>query len=245
MDRSNPLLHTEGLQKSYRGRRVVDQVSLAVHKGEIVGLLGPNGAGKTTTFRMCMGMVRPEKGRIHFRGCEVTHMPIFRRARLGLGYLAQEPSVFRKLSVEQNILAILEIRRVPRPERRERCARLLEEFGLEPLRTSRGEVLSGGERRRLEIARALANEPVLMLLDEPFSGIDPRAVEEIQEILAGMKARGIAILLTDHNVREALHITDRAYILAEGRVLAEGRARDLVDDPEVRKVYLGKRFELA
>jgi lipopolysaccharide export system ATP-binding protein len=215
------LLSTAGLVKAYKGRRVVDQVALTVGQGEIVGLLGPNGAGKTTTFRMCMGMVVPDEGTIRFRGNEVTTMPIYRRARLGLGYLAQEPSVFRKLSVLDNLLAVLETRRMSKAERQERADALLEEFGLTRLKASRGEVLSGGERRRLEIARALATEPSLILLDEPFSGVDPIAVEEIQEILASLKDRGIAILLTDHNVRETLHITDRAYILAQGKVLAE------------------------
>jgi len=239
------LLSTEGLCKSYKGRQVVNQVGLTVAPGEIVGLLGPNGAGKTTTFRMCMGMVKPDEGRILFRGKDVTSSPIYKRARLGLGYLAQEPSVFRKLSVLDNLLAVLEVRRIPKAERLRRAEELLEEFGLSRLRESRGEVLSGGERRRLEIARALATEPSLILLDEPFSGVDPIAVEEIQEILASLKDRGIAILLTDHNVRETLHITDRAYILAQGKVLAEGRPRDLVADEQVRRVYLGSRFELG
>ena len=239
------LLSTEGLCKSYKGRKVVDQVALEVGEGEIVGLLGPNGAGKTTTFRMCMGMIPPDEGSIHFSGTNVTKLPIHRRARLGLGYLAQEPSVFRKLSVEDNLLAVLELQGGSSSARRERCNELLEEFGLSKLYKSRGEVLSGGERRRLEIARALASRPTLILLDEPFSGVDPIAVEEIQEILSGLKERGIAILLTDHNVRETLHITDRAYILAQGKVLAEGAAQDLVSDPQVRKVYLGKRFELG
>lgn len=245
MPAGETLLRTEGLVKSYRGRRVVDQVQVEVGRGEIVGLLGPNGAGKTTTFRMCMGMVRPEAGRIWFRGHEVTALPIYKRARLGLGYLAQEASVFRKLTVEQNLLAILEVVGVPRAARRARTEALLAEFGLGHVQHSRGEVLSGGERRRLEIARCLATEPSLILLDEPFSGVDPIAVEEIQNILARLKQKGIAILLTDHNVRETLHITDRAYILAFGKVLAEGPAAELVRNPEVRKVYLGSRFELA
>lgn len=239
------LLTTEGLCKSYKNRKVVDHVALHVGQGEIVGLLGPNGAGKTTTFRMCMGMIRPDEGHIHFDGKNVTKLPIYKRARLGIGYLAQEPSVFRKLSVEDNLLAVLEILGGPAAERRTRCNELLEEFGLSHLRQSRGEVLSGGERRRLEIARALASKPNLILLDEPFSGVDPIAVEEIQSILARLKEKGIAILLTDHNVRETLHITDRAYILAQGKVLAEGSATALVNDEQVRKVYLGKRFELG
>ena len=240
-----PLLRTEGLCKTYRGRRVVDQVALQVHPGEIVGLLGPNGAGKTTTFRMCMGMVKPDEGSIRFHGENVTREPIYRRARLGLGYLAQEPSVFRKLSVEANLRAVLEILKVPRRERRGRVDELLEEFSLTHIRKSRGEVLSGGERRRLEIARVLAGRPSLILLDEPFAGVDPIAVEEIQEILSRLKDKGIALLLTDHNVRETLHITDRAYILAGGKVLAQGPAEELVGDEQVRKVYLGRRFELG
>jgi lipopolysaccharide export system ATP-binding protein len=240
-----PLLRTEGLCKAYRGRKVVNEVAVRVGPAEFVGLLGPNGAGKTTTFRMCMGMVRPDRGRIFFQDQEVTEKAIYQRARLGLGYLSQEPSVFRRLSVADNVLAVLEIQGVRGAERRTRCAELLEELGLSHLRDSLGEVLSGGERRRLEIARVLAGKPSLILLDEPFSGVDPIAVEEIQEILARLKNKGIAILLTDHNVRETLHITDRAYILAQGTVLAEGSPQDLVANEQVRKVYLGKRFELA
>lgn len=244
MDRI-PLLRTEGLCKSYRGRQVVKDVAVEIHHGEIVGLLGPNGAGKTTTFRMCMGMVRPDAGSIQFHGDDVTGLAIYQRARLGLGYLAQEPSVFRKLSVQDNLLAVLEILRIPRAERKKRADALLEEFSLTHIRKSRGEVLSGGERRRLEIARVLAGRPSLILLDEPFAGVDPVAVEEIQEILSRLKDKGIALLLTDHNVRETLHITDRAYILASGQVLAEGDAETLVQDDQVRKVYLGTRFELG
>jgi lipopolysaccharide export system ATP-binding protein len=242
---SKSLLRTESLGKAYKGRKVVDQVSLRVEPGEIVGLLGPNGAGKTTTFRMCMGMVRPDVGKLYFSGADVTKLPIYKRARLGLGYLAQEASVFRKLSVENNLLAVLEIAGHAKAEQTRRTDELLEEFSLTHIRTSRGEVLSGGERRRLEIARALASEPKLLLLDEPFSGVDPVAVEEIQGILRQLQRRGIAILLTDHNVRETLSITDRTYILAGGKILAEGRAEDLAADPKVREVYLGQRFELA
>jgi lipopolysaccharide export system ATP-binding protein len=240
-----PLLATNGLWKSYRGRAVVQDVSLHVSPGEFVGLLGPNGAGKTTTFRMCMGMVAPDRGTIRFAGRDVSRLLIHRRARLGLGYLAQEPSVFRRLSVQDNLLAVLEIQGSPAAQRRARCEELLAELGLAGLRDSLGEVLSGGERRRLEIARVLAGRPSLILLDEPFSGVDPIAVEEIQGILRGLKDKGIAVLLTDHNVRETLHITDRAYILAQGRVLAEGPPRALVDDEQVRRIYLGRRFELA
>lgn len=242
---ADSLLRTADLGKAYKGRKVVDQVSLRVEPGEIVGLLGPNGAGKTTTFRMCMGMVRPDVGKLYFNGADVTKLPIYRRARLGLGYLAQEASVFRKLSVENNLLAVLEVAGHAKEEQMRRTDALLEEFSLTHIRKSRGEVLSGGERRRLEIARALASEPKLILLDEPFSGVDPVAVEEIQGILRQLQRRGIAILLTDHNVRETLSITDRTYILAGGKILAEGRAEDLAADPKVREVYLGRRFELA
>ncbi len=239
------LLQTDKLCKAYKGRRVVDEVSLHVERGEIVGLLGPNGAGKTTTFRICMGMIRPDSGRITLAGQDATRLPIHRRARLGLGYLPQDASVFRKLTVEDNLLAVLEIGNRPKAVHAERAETLLEEFGLGHLRQSRGELLSGGERRRLEIARALASDPKLILLDEPFSGVDPVAVEEIQSILGRLKEQGIAILLTDHNVRETLSITDRTYILADGRVLAEGSAEALAADPEVRRIYLGSRFELA
>ena len=243
--RDNNLLQVQGLQKSFADRKVVDQVDLQVADNEFVGLLGPNGAGKTTTFRMCMGMIRPDQGTVLLRGHNVTDLPIHRRARLGMGYLAQEPSVFRNLTVEENLLGILEATGVSTNDRRERTDSLLEEFGLANLKNSRGEVLSGGERRRLEISRALANRPSLLLLDEPFSGIDPIAVEEIQEILLGLKNRGIAILLTDHNVRETLQITDRAYILADGKVFAHGKPQELVNDEQVRQIYLGRRFELS
>lgn len=242
---AKPLLSAQGLVKSYKGRKVVNGIDLAVEEGTIVGLLGPNGAGKTTTFSMCMGMIKPESGKVFMRGTDVTHFPIHKRARMGLGYLAQEPSVFRRLSVEENLLAILEIRGHKAEDRRSRCAALLNEFGLEDLKESKGRVLSGGERRRLEIARALAAEPSLLLLDEPFSGIDPVAVEEIQETLIRLRERGIAILLTDHNVRETLHITDRTWILADGKVLADGTAKELAENETVRRVYLGKRFELS
>jgi lipopolysaccharide export system ATP-binding protein len=239
------LLRTDKLCKSYKGRKVVNKVSISVNAGEIVGLLGPNGAGKTTTFRMCMGMVQPDSGLILLQQRDATKLPIYQRARLGLGYLAQEPSVFRKLTVENNLLAILEIGKHNKEEQKKRAEVLLEEFGLGHLRNSLGEVLSGGERRRLEIARALASEPKLILLDEPFSGVDPVAVEEIQGILQQLRERGIAILLTDHNVRETLYITDRTYILADGCILAEGTADELAHNEKVRQVYLGQRFELA
>jgi lipopolysaccharide export system ATP-binding protein len=239
------LLRTENLSKSYKGRKVVDQVSLCVNSGEIIGLLGPNGAGKTTTFRMCMGMIQPDQGQIFFNQRDVTKLPIYKRARMGLGYLSQEASVFRKITVEQNLQAVLEIGKLSKAAQIKRTDGLLEEFGLSHIRKSYGEVLSGGERRRLEIARALASNPKLILLDEPFSGVDPVAVEEIQGILQQLQKQGIAILLTDHNVRETLYITDRTYILAGGCILAEGTADALAANQKVRDVYLGKRFELA
>ena len=239
------ILETKSVSKSFKGRSVVNGVDLVVNDGEIVGLLGPNGAGKTTTFNMCMGMVAPDSGQILLRDEDVTGMPIYQRARRGLGYLAQEASVFRKLSVADNILAVLETLSLNKIERQQKCDVLLEEFGLTHLRDSMGEVLSGGERRRVEIARALATNPKLILLDEPFSGVDPIAVEEIQSILVQLQAKGIAILLTDHNVRETLSITNRSYILSSGTVLAEGTAEELVHNSAVRKVYLGENFELS
>jgi lipopolysaccharide export system ATP-binding protein len=239
------ILETKSVSKSFKGRSVVNGVDLVVNDGEIVGLLGPNGAGKTTTFNMCMGMVAPDSGQILLRDEDVTGMPIYQRARRGLGYLAQEASVFRKLSVADNILAVLETLSLNKIERQQKCDVLLEEFGLTHLRDSMGEVLSGGERRRVEIARALATNPKLILLDEPFSGVDPIAVEEIQSILVQLQAKGIAILLTDHNVRETLSITNRSYILSSGTVLAEGTAEELVRNSAVRKVYLGENFELS
>ena len=239
------ILETQGISKSFKGRSVVNGVDLVVNDGEIVGLLGPNGAGKTTTFNMCMGMVTPDSGQILLHDENVTDMPIYQRARRGLGYLAQEASVFRKLSVADNILAVLETLSLNKTERQQKCDALLDEFGLSHLRDSMGEVLSGGERRRVEIARALATNPKLILLDEPFSGVDPIAVEDIQSILVQLQAKGIAILLTDHNVRETLSITNRSYILSSGTVLAEGTAEELVHNSAVRKVYLGENFELS
>ena len=239
------ILETKGISKSFKGRSVVNGVDLVVNDGEIVGLLGPNGAGKTTTFNMCMGMVTPDGGQILLHDEDVTDMPIYQRARRGLGYLAQEASVFRKLSVADNILAVLETLSLNKMERQQKCDALLNEFSLSHLRDSMGEVLSGGERRRVEIARALATNPKLILLDEPFSGVDPIAVEDIQSILVQLRAKGIAILLTDHNVRETLSITNRSYILSSGTVLAEGTAEELVHNSAVRKVYLGENFELS
>jgi len=239
------LLRTEGLVKAYRGRRVVNGVSFSVCAGEVVGLLGPNGAGKTTSFRMTVGMIRPDAGRVRLLARDVTRAPMYRRARLGMGYLAQEPSVFRRMTVGDNLLAILELRKLSRSEERRRAAALLEEFGLAHLRDDRAETLSGGECRRLEIARALASEPRLLLLDEPFSGIDPITVQEIQSILLTLRARGIGILLTDHNVRDTLDITQRAYIIDHGEILLEGTPAKVVADETVRRVYLGDRFEVG
>ena len=239
-----PLLETTGLLKSYKGRRVVDGVSLKVRPGEIVGLLGPNGAGKTTSFNMVVGVVRPESGTVTFQRQDVTRMAMHQRARLGMGYLTQEPSVFRKLTVAQNILAILETCRLSRMERQQRLNILLEELDLTRLAKSRAYTLSGGEKRRLEITRALVTQPKLLLLDEPFSGIDPIAIYEVQKILRRLKERGLGILITDHNVRETLKLVDRAYIIHQGQVLCEGSAEFLAEDPKAREVYLGPEFNL-
>lgn len=233
-----------GLRKSYGGRTVVDNVSLEVSEGEIVGLLGANGAGKTTTFYMIVGLETPESGSIELAGQNITQLPMYLRARLGIGYLPQEPSIFRKLTAEQNILAILETRKIDRPERIERLERLLEEFGISHVRNVRGDALSGGERRRVEIARCLACNPHFILLDEPFAGIDPIAIEELREMILYLKKQGIGILITDHNVRETLGITDRTYIMSEGKILRSGAPDELVSDPEVRRHYLGERFSL-
>ncbi|MBI3615273.1 MAG: LPS export ABC transporter ATP-binding protein [Candidatus Omnitrophica bacterium] len=244
MSSNGSLLETQGLAKSYNGRRVVDQVALTVHRGEIVGLLGPNGAGKTTTFYMVVGLIPPENGRILFNGQEITRRPMHQRARIGIGYLAQEPSIFRRLTVEENILAILETLNLSRAQRLYRLEQLLDELGLRGLAKAKADTLSGGERRRLEITRALVTQPTFLLLDEPFSGIDPIAVAECQEIIRGLKSRGLGILLTDHNVRETLAITDRAYLMAEGRVLITGGAQDLIQDPKARELYLGPKFQM-
>ena len=237
-------LQTEHLVKGYNGRPVVDGVEIRVRRGEIVGLLGPNGAGKTTTFAMMVGYVKPDGGRIALDGDDITDIPMYRRARFGIGYLAQEPSIFRKLTVEQNILAILETLDIPRAERRRRLDRLLNELGITHLARQKAFTLSGGEKRRLEITRALVTNPQFILLDEPFSGIDPITVFEAQEIIRELKKRGLGILLTDHNVRETLEITDRAYIMAEGRVLIAGTAHELITDPRAREIYLGEQFRL-
>ena len=237
-------LAAHNLQKTYGRRRVVDDVSISVAHGEVVGLLGANGAGKTTTFYMMVGLERAERGDIFLDGRDVTVLPMYLRARLGLGYLPQEPSIFRKLTAEQNILAVLETKKLSRAARFERLDELLEEFGVEHVRKVRGDALSGGERRRVEIARCLATEPQYILLDEPFAGIDPLAIDDIREIILYLKRQGIGILITDHNVRETLGITDRAYIMSEGRILRSGRPQSLVEDPDVRRLYLGERFTL-
>ena len=232
------------LQKSYGRRRVVDDVTLRVEPGEVVGLLGANGAGKTTTFYMIIGLETPEAGRVHLAGQDVTRLPMYLRARLGLGYLPQEPSVFRKMTAAQNILAVLETMGLRRREQLKRVEELLQEFGIEHVRNTRGDSLSGGERRRTEIARALATEPQFILLDEPFAGIDPKAVDDIQSVILYLRGRGIGILITDHNVRETLGVTDRAYIMAEGKIFRSGAPRDLTEDAEVRRLYLGDKFRM-
>ncbi len=236
------LLEARDLVKRYGGRAVVDRVSLRVHQGEIIGLLGRNGAGKTTTFRMTIGMIEPDQGKVVFDGMDVTGMPMFRRARRGMGYLSQEPSIFQRLTVRQNILAILETMNFSKSVRLERCQQLMEQFGLVKVSGQWARTLSGGERRKLEIARALVTNPTMILLDEPFSGVDPIAVEDLQREIRGLKARGISILLTDHNVRETLTVTDRSYIIDNGKVLREGPPRDLINDELVRKTYLGHTF---
>ncbi|HCA56478.1 MAG: LPS export ABC transporter ATP-binding protein [Acidobacteria bacterium] len=237
-------LAAAGLRKSYGRRTVVDGVDLEMHDGEVVGLLGANGAGKTTTFYLLAGLERSEGGNIFLNGDDVTRLPMYLRARLGLGYLPQEPSIFRKMTAEQNILAVLETRGMSRSERFARLEELLEEFGVEHVRKTRGDSLSGGERRRVEIARCLASDPHFILLDEPFAGIDPIAVEDIRDLILYLRQQGIGILITDHNVRETLGITDRAYIMSEGKILRSGRPSDLVEDPEVRRIYLGEQFKL-
>jgi lipopolysaccharide export system ATP-binding protein len=238
------MLETVSLVKVYRGRRVVDGVSLRVERGKVVGLLGPNGAGKTTTFYMMVGMVRPEAGEVLLGGERITNEPMYRRARKGLGYLSQEPSVFRKLTVRQNVMAVLETLPMSGRKREERLGELLAELGIGHLADQKAYTLSGGERRRLEISRALVTNPSFMLLDEPFSGIDPIAVTDIQDIVCGLREKGLGVLVTDHNVRETLAITDHAYIMAEGRILTEGTADFLANDPEARQIYLGERFRL-
>lgn len=238
------ILRTENLVKKYKKRTVVNQVSVEVRQGEIVGLLGPNGAGKTTSFYMIVGLIKPLSGKVFLEDTEITDMPMYKRAQLGIGYLAQEASVFRSLSVEDNIAAVLEFTGLNKAEQKERLESLISEFGLNHVRKSMGIQLSGGERRRTEIARALAVNPKFILLDEPFAGVDPIAVEDIQQIVSKLKEKNIGILITDHNVHETLTITDRAYLLFEGSVLKSGSAEELASDEKVRSVYLGKNFEL-
>ena len=237
-------LRAENIVKKYRKRTVVKGVSVEVNQGEIVGLLGPNGAGKTTSFYMIVGLVSPNEGKVFLDETDITSLPMYKRAQKGIGYLAQEASVFRKLSVEDNIRAILEMTKLTKEEQAQKLEDLLDEFGLQHVRTNRGDLLSGGERRRTEIARALATDPKFILLDEPFAGVDPIAVEDIQSIVADLKKKNIGILITDHNVNETLSITDRAYLLFEGNILKAGTAEELASDEQVRKVYLGKHFEL-
>lgn len=237
-------IHTRGLYKKYRSRTVVNNVSFEVNQGEIVGLLGPNGAGKTTSFYMVVGLVKPDEGEVFLNDLNITSLPMYKRAQMGIGYLPQEASVFRKLSVEDNISAVLEMTKLTKTEQKEKLESLLEEFRLTHVRKSPGDVLSGGERRRTEIARALAVDPKFILLDEPFAGIDPIAVEDIQAIVARLKFKNIGILITDHNVQETLSITDRAYLLFEGKILKAGVAEELAADEQVRRVYLGQNFEL-
>jgi lipopolysaccharide export system ATP-binding protein len=238
------MLRAEGLVKSYKRRTVVDRVSVEVGQGEIVGLLGPNGAGKTTTFYMIVGLIKPNDGHIFLEQEDITALPMYRRARRGIGYLAQEASVFRQLTVEENIMAVLEMSTLSKAEQKRKTESLIEEFSLGHVRKNKGRVLSGGERRRTEIARALAVDPKFVLLDEPFAGVDPIAVEEIQSIVAQLKNKNIGILITDHNVNETLSITDRAYLMFEGKLLKAGTAEELAADEQVRRVYLGRHFEL-
>jgi len=237
-------LRAEKLVKAYKGRKVVKDVSIELTRGEIVGLLGPNGAGKTTSFYMIVGFIKPNSGKIFLNEKEITKYPMYKRAQNGIGYLAQEASVFRKLSVEENILSVLQLTNLNKTEQRERMESLLDEFGLNHIRKSRGDLLSGGERRRTEIARALATDPKFILLDEPFAGVDPVAVEDIQRIVAQLKRKNIGILITDHNVQETLAITDRTYLMFEGSILKHGSPEELAEDEMVRKVYLGQNFEL-
>jgi lipopolysaccharide export system ATP-binding protein len=238
------VLKAENLVKKYKSRTVVDHVSIQVEQGEIVGLLGPNGAGKTTSFYMIVGLIKPNEGQIFLLDKEITSLPMYQRARLGIGYLAQEASVFRKLTVEENIMSVLEMRGYTKQQRKEKVDQLIEEFSLHKVRKNLGMSLSGGERRRTEIARALAVDPKFVLLDEPFAGVDPIAVEEIQSIVARLKSKNIGILITDHNVDETLSITDRAYLMVDGKLFKSGTAEELANDPQVRKVYLGQNFEL-
>jgi lipopolysaccharide export system ATP-binding protein len=240
----NGIIHTSALQKSYKGRTVVNNVSVTVKQGEIVGLLGPNGAGKTTTFYMVVGLIKPDEGTVFLNEEDITKLPMYKRAQMGIGYLPQEASVFRSLSVEDNILAVLEMTNLSKEERLLKLESLLDEFNLQLVRKNNGDSLSGGERRRTEIARALAVDPKFILLDEPFAGVDPIAVEDIQTVVAKLKTKNIGILITDHNVNETLSICDRAYLLIEGKIFKHGTAEELADDEDVRRLYLGTNFTL-
>jgi lipopolysaccharide export system ATP-binding protein len=238
------ILRAENLMKSYSGKRVVKDISLQLKQGEIVGLLGPNGAGKTTSFYMIVGLIKPNSGKIYLDEKDITKFPMYKRAQSGIGYLAQEASVFRKMSVENNILSVLQLTNLSKKEQKNKMEYLLDEFGLTHIRKNRGDLLSGGERRRTEIARALATDPMFILLDEPFAGVDPLAVEDIQKIVTELTKKNIGILITDHNVRETLAITDRTYLMFEGNILKDGNPEELANDETVRKVYLGQNFEL-
>lgn len=238
------LLETRGLTKSYSGRKVVNDLRITVRRGEVVGLLGPNGAGKTTTFYMVVGLIRSDKGQIIFDNKDITRLPMYKRARCGIGYLSQDPSIFRKLTVEENIVAVLETLKLPKREREKRLTRLLNELRIAHLSKNKAYTLSGGERRRLEITRALVTDPNFILLDEPFSGVDPIAVSEVQQVISELRARGLGILLTDHSVRETLSITDRSYIMFEGRILIAGSSDELINNPEAKKIYLGEKFRM-
>lgn len=237
-------LRSENIIKIYGDKEVVKGVSVEVNKGEIVGLLGPNGAGKTTSFYMIVGLIRPNSGKVFFDGDDISNLPMYKRAQLGIGYLAQEASIFRKMTVEDNLLSVLEMTNLSKSEQKQKCEDLLNEFGLKKIRKNTGGLLSGGERRRTEIARCLATDPSFILLDEPFAGVDPIAVEDIQEIVSKLKEKNIGILITDHNVHETLSITDRAYLLYDGEILKSGTSEELVSDEMVRKLYLGRNFEL-
>jgi lipopolysaccharide export system ATP-binding protein len=243
-ERNSALMRAEGLVKAYFGRRVVNGVSMYVRSGEVVGLLGPNGAGKTTSFYMIVGLIRPDRGTVHFKDVDISHMPMYKRARMGMGYLAQEPSIFRKLTVEENIMAILETLEMTKKERKERLAMMLDELELAHLAKQKAMTLSGGERRRLEITRALVTNPSFIMLDEPFSGVDPIAVYDVQQIIGHLRDRGLGILITDHNVRETLSVVDRAYLMCEGAILCEGNRDFLVNDEKARELYLGPKFSL-
>jgi lipopolysaccharide export system ATP-binding protein len=244
LNNGDKLVQTEEIVKIYHGRRVVNEVNLYLNRGEIVGLLGPNGAGKTTSFYMILGLVRPDSGKVHFDGIDVTALPVYMRARLGMGYLSQEPSVFRKLTVEENIMAILETLDISDDERRVRLESLLEELDMARLAKQKAYTLSGGERRKLEITRALVTSPSMIMLDEPFSGVDPLAVCDIQKIIKGLRDKGLGILITDHNVRETLAVVDRAYLLYDGKIMTEGDSTFLLNDDNSRKLYLGENFKM-